>query len=142
MTGHHDAGKRADNRRGTKAPGSSEGSVGRSHHCVVAPTNAADCVSKSFYGYEHAVVAAAIALKLPWKRTHPDKQRVAAKLASAGKVTTDISALLADLDKLRKDVSYDEPGPELQGLDLEDLISGLETFLEEVERIIQDAEDA
>jgi hypothetical protein len=106
------------------------------------PTNAADCVSKSFYGYENAVVAAAVALKLPWKKTHPDKQRVATELASAGKVTTDISALLANLDKLRKDVSYDEPGPELQVVDLEDLINGLETFLEDVERIIQDVEDA
>lgn len=106
------------------------------------PTNAADCVSKSFYGYENAVVAAAIALKLPWKKTHPDKQRIATELASAGKVATDISSLLADLDKLRKDVSYDEPGPALQAVNLEDLISGLEMFLEEVERIIQEAESA
>lgn len=106
------------------------------------PTNAADCVSKSFYGYENAVVAAAIALGIPWKKTHPDKQRIAAELAGNGRVTTDISALLAQLDKLRKDVSYDEPGPELEAVDLEDLVSELETFLDQVSQVIQDVEDA
>lgn len=87
-------------------------------------------------------MAAAIALRLPWKKTHPDKQRVAAELASAGKVTSDISGLLAELDRVRKDVSYDEPGPELEAINLEELVGGLESFLDEVESIIGDIEDA
>jgi hypothetical protein len=40
------------------------------------------------------------------------------------------------LNELRKDVSYGEPGGELSDVDLEDLVSELETFLDEVEELV------
>jgi len=38
-------------------------------------------------------------------------------------------------------VAYGEPGPELEQMDLEDLAIELEQFLDEVERIIDAAEE-
>ena len=49
---------------------------------------------------------------------------------------TDTEDRLLRLNGLRKDVAYGEPGFELQQLDLEDLTIELESFLEEVERLI------
>jgi hypothetical protein len=45
------------------------------------------------------------------------------------------------LNGLRKDVSYGEPGVELLDEDLEDLVSGLEKLIEEVDSIVTDKED-
>src|SRR5687767_14239323 len=77
------------------------------------PTDAAGCVTNCFYAFENAVVAAAEALGMPWKKTHPDKALIAAELAKQKKVAVDISARLVELNTLRKDVSYGEPGQEL-----------------------------
>ena len=104
------------------------------------PTDAAGCVTKCFYAFENGVVAAAIALGIPWKKQHPDKVRIAEELAAQGKVTIDISDRLKELNGLRKDVSYDEPGPELAGVDLESLLGELEMYLDQVKSIINDVE--
>jgi hypothetical protein len=42
---------------------------------------------------------------------------------------------------LRKHVAYDEPGPELSELNLEDLLADLEAFIEEVEALIESRGD-
>src|SRR5438876_9685246 len=81
------------------------------------PTDAAECVTKCFYAFENAIVAAAIALEIPWKKQHPDKAKIAAELAKQQKVSADISSQLIALNALRKDVSYDEPGPELAAVE-------------------------
>jgi hypothetical protein len=48
------------------------------------------------------------------------------------KLKTDVSDRLVKLNELRKDVSYGDPGEELSEVDLEDLVSELESFLDEV----------
>jgi hypothetical protein len=40
------------------------------------------------------------------------------------------------LNRLRKDVSYGEPGPELDQVDLEDTVSELEEILVETDRVV------
>jgi hypothetical protein len=40
------------------------------------------------------------------------------------------------LNELRKDVSYGDPGKELSEVDLEDLVSNLELFLDEVRELV------
>jgi hypothetical protein len=40
------------------------------------------------------------------------------------------------MNNLRKDVSYGEPGEELATADLEDIVSDLERFIDEVEIIV------
>lgn len=104
------------------------------------PTDAAGCVTKCFYAFENAVVAAAEALGMSWKKTHPDKVTIAAELAAQKKVSVDITTRLVELNTLRKDVSYGEPGQDLAAVDLEDLVTELETYLNEVEAIIDDVE--
>src|SRR4051794_6618390 len=59
------------------------------------PTDAADCVSKCFYAFENAVVAAATVLDIEWKKTHPDKIRVAGMLVKNGHVKSDVRDRLA-----------------------------------------------
>ena len=105
-----------------------------------SPTDAAGCVSKCFYSFENAVVAAAIALQIRWKKQHADKATIAQRLAQKGHVTKDVSELLGSLNDLRKDISYGEPGPELKAMDLEDLLADLENYLDEVEQVIDNAE--
>jgi hypothetical protein len=57
-----------------------------------------------------------------------------------GLISVDVSDRLREFNELRKDVAYDEPGPELAQLDLEDVASNLENFVEEVSRMIEAAE--
>jgi pimeloyl-ACP methyl ester carboxylesterase len=45
------------------------------------------------------------------------------------------------LNKLRKDVSYGEPGYDLKDADLEDIVTDLEKFVAEVEAIVTKAEE-
>ena len=105
-----------------------------------APPDEADCISKCFYSYENGVVAAAIALQIQWKKQHPDKAKIAARLAKEGLVSRDVSALLGRLNNLRKDVSYGHPGPDLKTTNLEDLVADLEQYLVEIEQVISNAE--
>ena len=104
------------------------------------PPDEADCVSMCFYSFENAVVAAAIALQIQWKKRHPDKAKIAARLAKEGHVSRDVSALLGSLNNLRKDVSYGHSGPELKTTNLEGLVADLEQYLVEIEQVISNAE--
>ena len=97
---------------------------------------AADCVTKCFYSYENAVSAVGVFLGLQLPANHYEKARFARQFAEEGKLRTDVHDRLLDLNELRKNASYGEPGPELAKVDLEDLVSDLETFLEEVEGLI------
>jgi uncharacterized protein (UPF0332 family) len=100
------------------------------------PSDPAQCVTMAFYSYENAVVAAAIALGYEWQATHPSKVDVAHRLVKEGKVKTDIGERLTDLNRLRKDVSYGDPGDELNDVDLEDVVAELEAFIDEVGELL------
>ena len=104
------------------------------------PTDPAECVSKCFYAFENAVVAAAMALGIPWKKNHRKKSHLAAKLFDTGKVTKNICELLIELNDVRKDISYGEAGPMLADIDLTDLLSDLEDYLSQVESLINEVE--
>jgi len=104
------------------------------------PEDPASCVTNAFYAYENAVVAAAEAVGERWQKNHVEKAKLASKLAADGTVRTDVGDTLDLLNRLRKDVSYGDPGPDLAGLDLEDTVSDLEQFADEVDKLITDLE--
>lgn len=104
------------------------------------PVEAAECVTKCFYSYENALVAAATALGTVWTKKHYEKAALAKRLFEQNKLKADISALLVRLNELRKDVSYGDPGKELSEVDLEDLVSNLELFLDEVRELVASLE--
>ncbi len=104
------------------------------------PAEPADCVTKCFYSYENALVAAATALGIAWTKKHYEKASLSKRLYEQNKLKTDISHLLVRLNELRKDVSYGDPGEELSQVDLEDLVSELEHFLDEVGELIASLE--
>src|SRR2546430_562756 len=72
-----------------------------------------DAVTWAFYAYENGLVAVLEKKGLPWKPTHWDKLRAADAIHQKGLVLTNISARLVELNELRKDVQYEEAGPEL-----------------------------
>ena len=47
-------------------------------------------------------------------------------------MSRDVGDTLEELNRLRMDVAYDEPGPELRDTDLEALAGGLEEFMDEI----------
>lgn len=100
------------------------------------PADPAECVARSFYSYENAVVAAATAIGTQWTKKHYEKAALAKRLFEQQKLKTDVSERLVQLNELRKNVSYGEPGAELSDVDLEDLVSELESFLDEVEELV------
>ncbi len=100
------------------------------------PTDPAECVTKCFYSYENALVAAATALGTVWTKKHYEKAALAKRLFEQNKLKTDVSDLLVKLNELRKDVSYGDPGQELSDVDLEGLVSQLELFLDEVRELV------
>jgi hypothetical protein len=104
------------------------------------PEQPAECVTKCFYSYENALVAAATAVGATWTKKHYEKAGLAKKLFEQNKLKTDISGLLVKLNELRKDVSYGEPGEKLSGVDVEDLVSQLELFLDEVGELVANLE--
>jgi uncharacterized protein (UPF0332 family) len=101
------------------------------------PAEPGDAVMWAFYAYENAVIAVAELKGIPWEKNHARKAALARELHATGILRTDVSERLRDLNELRKDVAYDEPGPELSELNLEDLIADLETFIGEVEGLIE-----
>lgn len=105
-----------------------------------SPAEPAECVTKCFYSYENALVAAATALGTPWTKKHYEKAALAKRLFEQNKLKTDISDLLVRLNELRKDVSYGDPGEELSEVELEGLVSGLELFLDEVGELVRSLE--
>ena len=102
------------------------------------PTEPAECISKCFYAFENAVVAAAMALGIPWKKDHRKKADLAATLFDTGKATKNISELLIELNDVRKDISYGEAGQTLEDMDLDDLLSDLKDYLSQVESLINE----
>ncbi len=113
------------------------------HNAQVAswePTEPADCVSYSFYAYENLVVAAAEASGQRWTKNHREKAELALHLYKQGILKTDVSRELPRLNDLRKDVSYGEPGFDMSLEDLEDLVSNLETFHDEVVELVESLE--
>ena len=105
------------------------------------PAEPADCVTKSFYGFENALMAAVVATGGPRTQRHYEKADLALKLHEDHGLR-DISDRLTELNDLRKDVSYGEPGAELAGVNLDDLVSELESFIDEVDRLITAQEKA
>ena len=101
-----------------------------------------DCVSKCFYALENAVVAAAIVLGIRWEKDHWKKADLAAQLFDRGEVKKDIRSLLRRLNDVRKDISYEEPGPELAEIDLEELVGELEEYLGDVDALIEKVEQS
>lgn len=104
------------------------------------PVDPAECVTKCFYAYENAVVAAATALGTAWTKKHYEKAALAKKLFEQNKLKTDVSDRLVELNELRKDVSYGDPGEQLVDVGLENLVSELERFLDEVNELVSSAE--
>lgn len=82
-------------------------------------------------------MAAAEAQGIPWKKLHYDKVAVVRQLYGSGKLQRDIGDELERLNELRKDVQYGDPGPELIEIDLEDLASELEAFIDEVAALVE-----
>lgn len=101
------------------------------------PEDPAEAVMWAFYAYENCMVAAAESLGRNWKRTHPDKVSIARQLFSDGLVTRDVGADLELLNDLRKQVAYGEVYGDLAELDLEDLAGELESFVDEIEKLIE-----
>lgn len=107
-----------------------------------SPPEPAECVTYAFYAYENSVVAVAEALGRKWKKDHYKKAELAAGLAKEGLLKTDIGDLLLHLNDLRKDISYGVPGPDLTTINLEELVAGLERFLDDVTGVIDRADES
>ena len=104
------------------------------------PADPAECVTKCFYAYENALVAAATALGATWTKKHYEKAALAERLFEENRLKTDVSDQLVKLNELRKDVSYGDPGEELSEVNLEDLVSDLDLFLGEVDELMRNIE--
>ncbi len=108
------------------------------------PQEPAECVTKCFYAYENALTAAATALGVKWTKKHYEKVKLARELFEANKLKTDVSSEIERLNELRKDIqygelnAYDEDG---DPIDLEDLVSNLELFIDEVDEVINALEE-
>ena len=87
----------------------------------------------AFYAYENCVTALAEFHGRTWTRNHAQRAQLARALHNDGLVSRDIGDELEELNRLRKDVAYEGPGPELDEMDLEDLASRLEEFMNEIE---------
>lgn len=97
-----------------------------------------EAVTWAFYAYENAVVSAAEINGLSWKKSHVSKVAVARELYQVGYVTVDVGNFLEELNDLRKNVSYGEPGADLESVDLEDLSSELENFIDQIDEMIDE----
>ena len=94
----------------------------------------------AFYAYENCVVAVAEALDRPWQKIHQRKADLARALYKDGILSRDLGETLEDLNEIRKNVQYGEPGLELLDLDLAELASELEAFYDEAVQIIKKAD--
>jgi uncharacterized protein (UPF0332 family) len=103
--------------------------------------DAASCITNSFYAYENVVVALAIAHGRKWTPKHDAKAGLAKKFFELGILRQDVSGWMIELNGLRKDVSYGEPGPELANVGLEEVVSDLERMVDEVDAIITSIEE-
>lgn len=104
------------------------------------PAEPAECVTKCFYALENALTAAVLVLGETPTTKHYEKSNLAKQLASQSKLKQDISKRLNELNDLRKDVQYGQPGTELANADLEDILGEIEGFIDEVESLVEKAE--
>jgi len=81
-------------------------------------------------------MAAAIVCGYSRTTRHYEKASIARSLAKDGHLKTDVSERLEELNDLRKDVQYGEPGPRVSRANLEELVESLESFLDEVEALL------
>ena len=100
------------------------------------PADGEEAVTWAFYAYENCVVALAEMHDRKWKKNHREKAELARRLYADGLVSRDVGDTLVELNRLRMDVAYDEPGPELQETDLEALAGDLEGFLNEIASLV------
>lgn len=89
-----------------------------------------------FYAYENCVTALAARYGLRWTQNHREKAELARQLYNDGFVSRDIGDELEELNRLRKDVAYDGPEPELEEKDLYALAYQLEEFIIEIDSLI------
>ena len=90
-------------------------------------------VTWAFYAYENCVIALAEMHDQTWETNHYNKARLARRLFADGRISRDIGDELEELNRLRKDVAYADPGPELEDKDLDILASDLEDFIDEIQ---------
>ena len=100
------------------------------------PPDAEEAVTWAFYAFENCVVALAEIHDRKWKKNHREKAELARRLYTDGLVSRDVGDTLEELNRLRMDVAYEEPGPELQETDLEALAVELEAFLNEIAALV------
>ena len=94
---------------------------------------AEQAVTWGFYAYENCVTALAERYGYQWTPNHRKKADLARRLCDDGLISRDVGDDLEEFNRLRKDVAYGEPGYDLLAVDLEELLSELEEFVEEVE---------
>ena len=95
-------------------------------------------VTWAFYSYENCVTALAELYDRRWTKNHREKVQLARRLYHEGLVSRDVGDKLEELNDLRKNVAYDEPGPDLESADLEDLTDALEALIKEVKARIRE----
>lgn len=120
-----------------KALKRAQSQLARVQSAIWDPEDREEAITWAFYAYENAIVSAAEKLGSRWTRRHDQKADLAEALFKGGHVPANTHDLLEQLNGLRKDVQYGEPGPDLLDLDLEDLASKLESFIGEVGRLVR-----
>ena len=98
-----------------------------------------EAVTWAFYAYENCISALAEVFGRRWTHDHVQKAELARTFHAEQLVSRDVGDLLEKLNRLRKDVEYGEPGNDLREMDLEDLNSGLESYIDEVESCVDAA---
>ena len=98
-----------------------------------------EAVTWAFYAYENCVSALAETRGRSWTHNHVQKADLARAFHAEQLVSQDVGDLLEKLNRLRKDVEYGEPGSDLLEIDLEDLSSKLENYIDEVESCLKAA---
>jgi predicted nucleotidyltransferase len=74
---------------------------------------------------------------LEWQKNHFKKAKLATALFNDKILSIDVSNTILELNNLRRDVSYGEPGDELVGADLESIVGDLETCIGEVADLVK-----
>ena len=104
------------------------------------PADPEEAVTWAFYAYENCVVAIAESTATTWRKLHSDKATLATKFYEEGLVTRDVGPVLEDLNGLRKQVAYGEVFGDLATMDLEEMVSDLESPILEVAVLVGDEE--
>ena len=97
------------------------------------PQDHEQAVTWAFYAYENCVAALAERYSRRWAKNHREKAELARRLYDDGLVSRDVGDELEELNTLRKDIAYDDPGSNLLERDLEDLAIELEQLIDEID---------